>query len=313
MVRDVAPDAATAFVVCQQTSLDLFLPLVVRLRAVLMNSISKSAAALFLASIVAVGCGTDGNSGELPDGSITTPTIDADVGPETIRMFVHTDDTLYRIDNQNFALLEVGPFNAPNGERMTDLAITPDGEIYTISSSTSETKSALWTINKNSGQATHVADVGEVGAQANVGMTFLIDGTLLATDKTGGVRKIDPLTGAVTELGEFGQGYATAGDLVGIEDGRMFAISDMGPNGNEATNNVLITINPETGAFISSIGQIGWGRVFGSAVANNRIYAFTDEGYVIEINPSNGVGTERALYSDIRFWGAGVTPRAAID
>ena len=284
----------------------------VRLLAVLMNSISKSATALFLVSALASGCGTDGDSGDLPDGSVT-PGPDADVGPKTIQMYVHTRDTLYRIDDQNFALIEVGPFNAANGESMTDLAITPDGEIYTISSSTSETKSALWGINANSGQATHVADVGEIDEQRNVGMTFAIDGTLLATDQTGGVRKIDPLTGQVTELGEFGSGYATAGDLVGIDDGRMFAISDEGPNGNEETNNVLITINPETGAFISSIGQIGWGKVWGSAAANNKIYAFTEEGYVIEINPANGVGTERALYSGIKFWGAGVTPRAAID
>lgn len=279
-----------------------------------MNSISKSAAALFLASVLGAACASDsdGNSGDLPDGSVDT-TPDAEVGPQSVRMFVHTDDTLFLIDNQNFALIEVGPFNAPNDERMTDLAITPDGEIYTVSSSTSDTTSALWQINANSGQATRIADVGEVGQQPNVGMTFLIDGTLLATDKTGGVRKIDPVSGAVTELGEFGTGYATAGDLVGVEDGRMFAISDMGPHGNEDINNVLITINPETGAFISEIGQIGWGRVFGSAVANNRIYAFTDEGYVIEINPANGVGTERARYNDIRFWGAGVTPRAAIE
>jgi hypothetical protein len=228
-------------------------------------------------------------------------------------MFVHTDDTLYQIDDLNFALTEVGPFNAPNQERMTDLAVTPDGEIYTVSSSTSTTASALWKVNPSTGQATRVGDVGAVDEAPNVGMTFLIDGTLLATDKTGGVRKIDPANGNVTEVGEFGSGYATAGDLVGVEDGRMFAISDEGPNGNEDVNNVLITIDPQTGAFIESIGQIGWGRVFGSGVANNRIYAFTDEGYVIEINPSNGVGTERAYYSNISFWGAGVTPRAAID
>ncbi len=89
-----------------------------------MNSISKSAAALFFASLLAGACATDGDSGELPDGSTSTG-IDADTSPEAIRMFVHTSDTLYRIDNQNFALIEVGPFNAPNEESMTDLAITP--------------------------------------------------------------------------------------------------------------------------------------------------------------------------------------------
>ncbi|MCP4449182.1 MAG: hypothetical protein GY811_28200 [Myxococcales bacterium] len=228
----------------------------------------------------------------------------ADSAPSATRMFVHTDDTLYLIDDVNFDLMEVGSFDAPEGDRMTDLAVTPDGEIYTLSSS------ALYSVNRDTAKATKVADVT---GTSNVGMTFRIDGTLLATDKDGAVRTIDPQTGQVTELGEFGSGYATAGDLVGIADGRMFAISDTGPSGNEDVNNVLITINPGTGEFLESIGQIGWGRVFGSGVANNRIYAFTDEGYVIEINPSNGVGTERAYHENVSFWGAGVTPRAAIE
>ena len=171
------------------------------------------------------------------------------------------------------------------------------------------TKSLLWS-DPDTAQATQV---GPVPGTANVGMTFLTDGTLLATDKAGGVRKIDPSTGDVTEMGEFGSGYATAGDLVAVADGRMFAISDEGPQGNEDVNNVLIRIDPQTGAFMESIGQIGFGRVFGSAVANNRIYAFTEEGHVIEINPVNGVGTLRRTYDTVTFWGAGVTPTAVID
>lgn len=228
----------------------------------------------------------------------------ADAGPNATRMFVHTAEKLYLIDDVNFALSEVGSFDAPEGDAMKDLAVTPDGEIYTISGT------ALYRVDRNTAKATKVADVAGVD---NVGMTFRLDGTLLATDQEGAVRKIDPQTGQVTELGEFGSGYATAGDLVAVADGRLFAISDTGPNGNEDVNNVLISIDPDTGSFIESIGQIGWGKVYGSAVANNQIYAFTDEGYVIEINPSNGRGTERALFEDIRFWGAGVTPRAAID
>ncbi len=247
------------------------------------------------------------DSGEMPDGGPGAADAwqpGADAGPRPTRMFVHTADKLFVMDDINFALSEVGEFAAPENDRMTDLAVTPDGEIYTLSSS------ALYRVNRDTAQATKVADVAGL---SNVGMTFLIDGTLLATDKDGGVRKINPQTGAVTEVGEFGSGYATAGDLVAIADGRMFAISDTGPQGNEDVNNVLIVINPETGAFVESVGQIGWGRVFGSAVANGKIYAFTDEGYVIEINPANGVGTQRALYEDVSFWGAGVTPRAAIE
>ncbi len=271
-----------------------------------MNTVSCSA--LLLSVLMAACANGDGDGSGFPDSGVNSPDADnrpnVDAGPRLVRMFVHTDTTLYLIDDQNFALTEIGPFNAPDGDRMTDLAITPNGEIYTLSNK------ALYHVNRDTAQATLI---GPVAGTANVGMTFLVDGTLLATDKTGGVRKIDPETGAVTELGEFGSGYATAGDLVAVADGRMFAISDKGPMGNEADNNVLITIDPETGAFVQSIGQIGWGRVFGSAVANNRVYAFTDEGYVVEINPVNGVGTQRAYYESIKFWGAGVTPTAAID
>ncbi len=248
--------------------------------------------------------GGQGTQADAGPGSADARGPVADAGPNATRMFVHTAEKLYLIDDVNFSLSEVGSFDAPDGDNMTDLAVTPDGEIYTLS------RSALFQVDRETAKATKVADVA---GTLNVGMTFRIDGTLLATDKDGAVRSIDPQTGQVTELGLIGSGYATAGDLVGVADGRMFAISDTGPNGNEDVNNVLITIDPETGAFQESIGQIGWGRVFGSGVANNRIYAFTDEGYVIEINPSNGVGTERAYYENVSFWGAGVTPRAVID
>lgn len=274
-----------------------------------MNRISFYSAIALFASM-AVGACVASDDGSLITDAGNQPTIDGpvtpivDAAPQATRMYVHTRDKLYIIDDLNFSLTEVGDFNAENNSSMLDLAITPDGEIYTLS------RDALFKVDRNTAQATRI---GDVAGDFNVGMTFLIDGTLLATDANGGVRRIDPLTGAVTEIGEFGSGYATAGDLVGVADGRMFAISDQGPAGNEEMNNVLITINPETGAFVESIGQIGFGRVFGSAVANNRIYAFTDEGFVIEINPSNGVGTERAHYQDIAFWGAGVTPRAGIE
>lgn len=262
-----------------------------------------------LLCVAATAC-VDDDSGDLPDGGSTSTfdaqkiTPESDAAPSLTRMFVHTDTTLYLMDDVNFALTEIGKFKAPDDDRMTDLAVTPDGEIYTLSNTW------LYKVNRDSAQATRVAPVD---GTVNVGMTFLIDGTLLATDKKGGVRKIDPASGAVTELGKFGSGYATAGDLVAVEDGRMFAISDRGPMGNEKDNNVLITINPETGAFVQSMGQIGWGKVFGCAVANNRVYAFTEQGYVIEINPVNGIGTQRAYYKDIKFWGAGVTPRASIE
>jgi streptogramin lyase len=236
------------------------------------------------------------------------PGIDAapriDGAPPVAQMFVHTPDTLYVIDDQEFALTLVGPFGLDKSEGgITDMAVTPDGTLYGISNA------KLFTLDADTGAASYVADVSGL---TNVGLTFLPDGTLLATDQDGGVRRIDPASGVVTEVGAFGGGYATAGDLVAVANGTMYAISDKGPVGDEQDNNVLLTVDTGTGV-ATGIGQIGYGGVFGCAVANNKVYAFTRDGDVIEIDPTNGTGTLRRSYAGTAFWGAGVTPLAVID
>jgi hypothetical protein len=227
---------------------------------------------------------------------------DSRVDPLPATMFVHTPDTLYTIDDQSFDLVLVGGFGLTQADNITDLAITPEGRVFGISTD------KLFEIDRGTGVATYLADVPGV---ANVGMTFLNDGTLLATDKAGGVRRIDPNSGEVAEIGNFGGGYETAGDLVAVADGTMFAIADDGPNGDEATNNVLLTVDTATG-LATPVGQIGYGQVFGVAVANNAVYAFTEPGEVIEIDPGTGSG-QLVRSHDQLFWGAGVTPLVVVE
>lgn len=223
-----------------------------------------------------------------------------DPDPVAVNMYVHTADTLYIVDDANFALIEIGGFNADSN--MIDMAVTPDGEIYAVSFE------SVYQINQDTGAASYRADV----TYGNVGMTFLPDGTLLAADDAGGVRIIDPVTGGVTEIGSFGNGFALSGDLVAVANGTMYGIADEGPNGDEATNNLLLRVNTSTGV-ATAIGPIGYAGVYGVAVANDHVYAFTDNGEIIEINPSTGAGTLVASYPDKSFWGAGVTPKAVID
>lgn len=225
-----------------------------------------------------------------------------DFEPPPAIMYVHTPDTLYTIDDESFDLIEIGGFGLDASQPMTDLAITPDGNVYGITSDT------LYAVDRGTGVATFIADVQ---SDTNVGMTFLNDGTLLATDESGGVRKINPVTGEVTEIGEFGNMFATAGDLVAVADGTMFAISDQGPNGDEQDNNVLLTVDTASGS-ATGVGQIGYGKVFGCAVANNAVYAFTEAGEVIEIDPNTGSG-QLVRTHDVLFWGAGVTPLVIVD
>lgn len=259
-----------------------------------------------LSALLAMGCAAtvteDGADGAVPapaDASPPPPQVDAGP-PPPVQMYAHTATDLYTIDDQDFALNSIGAFG--NGDDITDLAVTPDGTLYGISNT------KLYTIDRATGAATYAADVPGL---SNVGLTFLRDGTLLATDKDGGVRRIDPSTGLVTEIGAFGSGYATAGDLVAVADGTMFAISDDGPSGDEYDNNLLITVDTDSGVG-SPIGQIGYGGVFGCAYANGKVYAFARTGEIIEIDRMTGQGTLVKSYP-VEFWGAGVTPLVEID
>ena len=246
--------------------------------------------------------GADAGDGD-GDGDGDTEHADAR-RPQAAEMYVHSNDTLYVVDDQNFDLVTVGPLGMPDGEGLTDLAVTPDGSLYGISGK------SLYEVSPINGATTHI---GMVPGELNVGLTFLPDGTLLATDKTGGVRRVDPADGSIVEVGAFGEPYATAGDLVAVADGTMYAISDQGPNGDEEESNLLLVVDPVSGEAIEPIGQIGYGRVFGCAYAGGKVYAFTDTGDIIEIDRTTGAGSLKRSFGDMSFWGAAVTPSVQVD
>jgi hypothetical protein len=263
---------------------------------------------------VIVACGPDGREADdgltIDAGSMAIDAegfIDAALGPDgdgppasEFTVYVHTRDTLYTVDPTTWDVTLVGKFQT-NGDLVTDLAVTSTGIIYAIS----QTK--LYTVNATTGVATFKADLS-AGA-GGVGLTFLNSGELLGADQDGGVWKINPTTGVSSTIGTFGALYATAGDLVAVEDGTMYALSDKGPNGNENNSNLLLEVNTTTGQG-TPVGQgIGYGRVFGAAFINGQVIAFNTDGQIIEINPVTGAGALVKTHADLEFWGAGVTPR----
>jgi hypothetical protein len=264
---------------------------------------------LVLGSCLVAACNPEPN-GDQPDGGSGDPidsgtgfidssplTSDADNTTQYI-VYVHSRDTLFRMDPTTFELTTIGAFGT-GMDFINDLAVTPDGTIYVIS------KTKLYTADPDTGVATYVADVPGVD---NVALTFLPDGTLLASDDTGGVRRVDPATGQVTEVGALGNMFATAGDLVAVEDGTMYCLADKGPDGDAYDDNWLITVNPGTGAG-TAVKHIGFGQVFGAAFINGKLLAFTANGQIIEVDPSTpGPGVVVATDAALEYWGAGVTP-----
>jgi len=265
---------------------------------------------LTLALSLSLGCDAErrmGGGGDLspaPD-DLAMPTYDlygADLtSNDNATIYAHEAQTLYTVDPTTFGLTTVGPFAA--GDDMTDLAITPDGQIYTIS------RTSLYKVDRQTAKATLL--LSNIST-SNVALTFLVDGTLIASDKAGLVRRIDPTNGMVTELGSYGSGFDTAGDLVVVSDGTMFGISSVGPLSMSGATNVLLKVNPQTGV-ATGVGPIGFVGVFGIAYSNGRVLAFTNTGQIIRIDPTSGTGTLVKTHAGKIFYGAGTSPLVPIN
>ena len=62
------------------------------------------------------------------------------------------------------------------------------------------------------------------GANGFNGLTFTLSGALLAADNsTGDVDSIDPSTGIVSTVGNYGNGLFSSGDLVALSNGVIYA------------------------------------------------------------------------------------------
>jgi hypothetical protein len=258
-----------------------------------------------LAALVVLGCaGCDGGrvntdmNGSRDLGSFVNTEVDLagfDFPPQLGTIYAHTGKTLYTVDPSSFALTTIGDFGG--ADDMTDLAVTPDGDVFTIS------RTSLYKVDTNTGVATQLV----TGiASSNVALTFQNNGTLLASDQAGMVRVIDPQTGDVSDLGAHGTGYDTAGDLVAIADGTLYDVSTKAPNLGSTTN-VLVKVNPQTGK-ATTVGKIGYEGVFGTAYSGGRVIAFTSSGQIIRIDPTSGQGTLVATHTGVRFYGAGTSP-----
>jgi streptogramin lyase len=266
---------------------------------------------LAVLALVLVACshGRDGGAHDFAQGNFdlagfippSTDLAGADLAytPGDGVIYAHTAGALYTVDPASFALTMVGSFGT--SDEMTDLAVTPNNDIYTIS------KTSLYHVDPTSGAATQVM----TGiSSSNVALTFQKDGTLLAADQGGTVRVIDPVANMVTELGTYGSGYDTAGDLVAVSDGTLFGVSTKAP-GVSGASNVLIKVDT-TNASATTVGSIGYTGVFGVAYTGGRVIAFTSSGQVIRIDPTTGAGTLVATDTNIDFYGAGTSPLVPI-
>lgn len=232
--------------------------------------------------------------------------------PLSYPVYAHSNTVLYTVDLVTKALTVVGPFNAPNSDVITDLAVAPDNTIYVISNT------VIYTASATDGHVTKVGTLAACGTKG-VALTTLPNGDIWTGDYSGALCKIDissgtPVVGAPVTMGS---GMALSGDLVAVDDGTVFGtaykLSDSANTGTQASN-VLVKIDLTNGS-VQQMGQTGYPKLFGVAFGNGLVVGFTHDGtgHVVTIDTTSGTSTLFATYKDpstnqpISFAGAGVS------
>jgi hypothetical protein len=218
-------------------------------------------------------------------------------------LYANTTTSLYSVNPSTWASTQIGTFGLPLGELATDIAVSSSGTIYISSFK------GLYTVNPSTGAATGLMTFcsGILCLTSYNALTAMPDGTLLIADQTGALSKIDPVAKTLTPIGSFGGGFDSAGDLVALADGTVYATSDSG-NGATKANNLLIKVNPSTGAG-TAIGLTGIGSIYGLAYHNHQLIGLTT-GSIATLNPATGAGTV-VQTSAPSFWGGAVNPLVA--
>ena len=225
-----------------------------------------------------------------------------------VYVYAQTESTLYRVDPDTLAITMVGDFGWPSSvvsDSMTDIAIDQSGTMIGISYTRVyrvDTSTAACTLLSSS-LAGRFNGLSFVPA-STIGMTG--DDVLVGTRATDGkVFRIDPMTGAATEIGDMGAAFMSSGDLVAVA-GFGTVQTVVGSSGD-----VLAKLASNSFAATPIGSGTGYSDIWGVAFWKNKIYGFTDGGDFVLIDPTTGVATHVTSTSQA-WWGAAVTTLAPV-
>jgi hypothetical protein len=208
-----------------------------------------------------------------------------------------------------YAITPIGPFRWPSGsDTMTDIAIDQDGTMIGIS------YTRVYRIDPRSAECTLLS--GSLQGMFN-GLSFVPslhafglegpDVLVGARNTDGRVFQIDPATGAATQIGDMGFGYASSGDIVAVTGFGMVATVPTGIGGNDR----LVRLAPNTFAATPIGSSTGFDRIWGVGFWGTRVFGFTERGVLTVIDSATGTGTSVATDGE-PWWGAAVTTAAPI-
>lgn len=259
--------------------------------------------------------GTDAFAGPDIDYDLLDPEEDPDaaapdavVNPELTTIFAHTSSTLYRLDAKGFSKINTFSFDKYGGS-VTDIAIDDKGLLFAI------TFDDLFQCQTKTAKCTWLASL----PQSFNGLTFVPKGTaslakaaLIGIANSGDWNLIEVVAGTatVTKLGSYG-GLSSSGDAFSLEGQGTYATT----KSFGASSDILVEVNPATGQVIKQIGETGVSDLWGVAWSGGVMYGFAEAGGVYAIDLKTGKATTAPglfVPSGLKWWGAGVSTRAAL-
>jgi hypothetical protein len=244
---------------------------------------------------------TDGSGG-----AFTTASSMGGGDPGISEVFGHSKSTLYKLNPDTKAVGIVGNFSGC--QDVEDIALDEDSNLF------GTTSMGLFRIDRGTAACTLVAS----GDYPN-SLSFVPAGTLdpdveaLVGYVDDQYVRIDPMTGAIENIGApWNNNFVSSGDIVSVKDGPTYLTIKDAVSGGGTCNDCLVSINPATGAIMTTYPNLGYDRVFGAAFWAGSVYGFTTQGELFEVTIVDGqlMTTPIETPQGLSFWGAGSTTSA---
>lgn len=222
---------------------------------------------------------------------------------QVAEVFGESPDTLYKLDPITKAVVVVGMFQGCS--QVIDLALDKDSNMFAT------TFNGVYRVDRTTAVCTLIA----MGSYPN-SLSFVPAGTLdpnveaLVGYVGAEYIRIDPSTGAITNVGTIGGGLSSSGDIVSVKGGGTY-LTVNGPGCGDC----LIEVDPASGALKKNWGPVGYSSVFGLAFWAGAVYGFDNGGDLFQVN-FNGAALQTTSIpipnkpAGLQFWGAGSTTSA---
>ena len=217
-------------------------------------------------------------------------------------VFAHSDQKLYRVDPDTLDIQLVGRFDwRGNHDEMTDIAIDGEGNMIGIS------YDRVYAVNSDTAATSYLADLD----RSFNGLSFLPDPSqpgreiLIGAAQDGSVYQIDPVTGASSPRGNYGDGMGSSGDIVSVDGFGTAATVTTGFGGSDQ----LVRVDSDSSA--EPIGDTGVEDLWGLGFWGDKVYGFAEDGSFLLLDVDTGEA-QFIANAGVAWWGAGVTTQADV-